>query len=160
MVGAGLGFEGGEAGGVAEVRGDRHRAGVAEADQLGVDQRVADPHVREQAPVAIARLDVELEPDDAAPDQCGIQARGAAASASARAARPTAAGLMRDLGRVDADVAHALDARADPHVDGVAVVDVHDHADEAPHPLRRRRARRGERQQDRQERAREDRRPR
>ena len=35
---------------------------------------------------------------------------------------------MMDLGRVDADVTDLLDARADPHVDRVAVDDADDRA--------------------------------
>jgi hypothetical protein len=148
---AGFGFQGGEAGGVTEVRGNRHRAGVAAADQLGVDHRVPGPDVGQQAPVTITRLDIQLEPDGSPAGERGIHAGCADASGSARAPRATVALVVRDLRRVDADIADALDAITNPHVDGVAVVDVYHDAGDGADGLRRRRARSDDRQQYRDE---------
>ena len=49
--------------GVPDVRRDRHDLRVAETDELGVDHHVAHVDVGEEPPVAVALLDVELEPD-------------------------------------------------------------------------------------------------
>jgi hypothetical protein len=91
-------------------------------------------------------------------DQRRVQPRGVATTRSAAATRTPSPGLVRDLGRIDADVAHALDTLGDPHVDGIAVIDVHHRAGEDPRGLPRRLARRRERQQQRDEHAREGRR--
>jgi len=100
---------------------------VARAHQLGVDERAAGVHVREQPPVAVALLDVELEPHVAVVDQARVERAGAVAVALGRRV-----GLLR-LGRVDADVTHPLGAPgAEPHADGVAVGDRHDAAAERP----------------------------
>jgi hypothetical protein len=109
---------------------------------------VADPHVGEQAPVAVAGLDVELEPDGPPGDQRGIHAGGGGTAGSAAARRTISARLVRDLGRVHADVAHALYAIADRHVDRVTVVDVRDARREGARRGPRGGARNGERDQD------------
>ena len=149
--GPGFGFEGGEAGGISEVGRDRHRAGVAAAEHLGVDHRVPRPHVGQQASVTIARLEIELEPHRSTDKQGRVEASRADASASARPPRTPLALFMRDLRGVDADVANALDAVPQPHVDGVAIVDVHDGRGDGARHLRDRRTRTGDRQDDRGE---------
>jgi hypothetical protein len=149
--GAGFGFQGGEAGGVAEVGGNRHRAGVAAADQLGVDHRVPGPDVGQQASVTIARLDIELEPDGSPSGERGIQAGGTEASGCARAARATVALFMRDLRRVDADIPDTLDAITNPDIDRVAIVDVHHRPGDGADGLRRRHGQCGDRRQHRDE---------
>ena len=99
--------------------------GVALAHQRGVDHRAAGVDVGQQAAVAVALLDVELEPDLAAADEPLVEivrAVGVALDGRARLGR---------LRRVDADVAHALDASgAQPHADRVAVGDGDDAAAE------------------------------
>src|SRR2546428_5697226 len=105
---------------VADVGRDRHDLGVAQTHQLGVDHLVADPDIGEQAPVAVALLHVELEPDGLAFDQPAVDLGRLAAP------RLLALGRVMDLGGVDADVADLLDAGADPHVDRVTVDDADD----------------------------------
>ena len=151
MGGAGVGFEGGEAGGIPEVGRDRHRAGVAAADHLGVDHRVPRPHVGQQASVTIARLEIELESHRSTDEQGRVGASRADASASARAPRTALARFMCDLRGVDADVANALDAVPQPHVDGVAIVHVHDRCGDGAGRLRDRRTGSGDRQDGRGE---------
>jgi len=127
-------------------------------EELGIDHGLAGPHVGEEASVAITRFDVELEPHDPMRDERRVQPRGVAPTRSAAATRTASPGLVRDFGRIDADVTHALDTFGDPHVDGVAVVDMHHRTGEDPRGLPRRLARRRERQQQRDEYARERRR--
>lgn len=105
---------------VADVRRDRQHAGVAAADHFHVDHHVADPDIGEQPPVPIASLPIELELDAPATEQRLVESR------RGLAARLAAHAVVRDLRRVDADVADALAAAVDPDVDRVAVVDVND----------------------------------
>jgi hypothetical protein len=124
--GASVGLEGGEPGRISEVRGDRHRAGIASRYQLGVDHSLPDPDVGEQSAVAVAFLGVQIEPDGVAGDQRRVHPSGGDATWGAAARRPAAARPVPDLRRVDADVTHPLDVVADPDVDSVTVVDMHD----------------------------------
>jgi hypothetical protein len=70
-----------------------------------------------------------------AADQCRVHPRGGDATGSPAARRPAAARLVPDLRRVDADVTHPLHVVANPDVDGVTVVDVHDGRLAAAHTL-------------------------
>src|SRR5262245_16819349 len=90
---------------------------VAEANQLGVDHRVADPHVGQKPSPTIARLHVELEPYATAFDQAAIDGGRRAA------ARLFTLYRMMNLGGVDADVAHFLDAIGELNRNGYAVAD-------------------------------------
>jgi hypothetical protein len=126
---------------VAEVRGNDEGAGVAVGDELGVDHGGAEPDVGEQAAVAIAGLDVELERDRPPRDELRVEAGGRETAGLPSPRGPTRARVVSDLGGVHADVAHALDALADAHVDRVAVVDVDDGP---PEPARRIGERRGD----------------
>jgi len=105
---------------VADVRRDRHDLRVAAAHELRVHHGLAGPHVGEEPAVTVARLHVGLEPDGAAVDELAIHRERRAAS------RLLALSRVVDLGCIDADVAHLLDALADAYADGVAV----DHADD------------------------------
>ncbi|HZH24715.1 MAG TPA: hypothetical protein VEY49_07420 [Solirubrobacteraceae bacterium] len=102
----------------AHVRRHHERHGVAGPQQLGVDERATRTHVGQQAAVAVALLDVELEHDVAVADEALVE--------RPRALRVTLRrrGGLIGLGRVDADVAHALDLPGgQPHADRVAVAD-------------------------------------
>jgi hypothetical protein len=102
---------------VADVRRDGHHLGVAQANQLGVDHRVADPDVRQEPAIAISSLDIELEPNATAADETSIHLGRLASSGLLTLAR------MVNLGGVDADVADLLHAVGELHVDRVAVDD-------------------------------------
>jgi hypothetical protein len=134
---------------VAEVGWNAHDLRVAAADHLGVDHRVAYPHVGEQAPVLVTTPLIELESHLLATDQLQVDPPGRV-SGSRRvrevAARPPRAVRamralvrVRNLGRVDPEVADFFDARTQLDVDGVTVHDEHD----APGGRRRRRRRDG-----------------
>jgi hypothetical protein len=98
---------------------------------LGSDVRAADVDVREQPPVAVALLDVELEPHVAVADEALVEVACAIGVALARSV-----GLGR-LGRVDADVPHALDPPGvEPHADRVTVRHRHDAAVQPPRRAR------------------------
>jgi hypothetical protein len=138
---------------VPEIGRDRQRASVPARDHLRVDHPVARPDVGEQPTVVIPPLDVELEPHRRPGDQRAVEPHRRLTAAVARAPRAARARRVNDLRRVDADVAHALDAIGDPDVDGVAVVDVHHGGGEPARALRRGRPRRRERSQQRDEHA-------
>ena len=92
MGGAGLGFEPGELGGVAEVGGSGGCAGVALGNELGVDHDGTDPDVGEEATVAVAGFDVELDPDGSTSDEGGVDAGGGGTpGAPRRPGRPSRA---------------------------------------------------------------------
>jgi hypothetical protein len=112
---------------VAHVGWDGHHLGEAEPHELGVDHHIADPHIREQPPVTVARLHVHLEPHAPALDEPAIHV------ARLAAARFLASRGVMQLRRVHADVSNLLDAISQPNVDRVAV---HDPDDD---PLERRR---------------------
>ena len=109
---------------------DREGARVAVAHQLRVDEGAVGlaVDVGQQAPVAVALLDIADEAHAAARHERRVGGRGALGVALHRRA-----GLDR-LRRVDADVAHALAAAVEAHADGVAV----DHAQHLRAPERRR----------------------
>src|SRR5437016_3089344 len=102
---------------VTDVRGDGHHLGVTQANQLGVDHRVADPDVRQEPAIAVPWLNIELEANPTADDETSIHLGRRAA------ARLRAFDRVIDLRRIDADVADLLDAIDKPNVDGVAVDD-------------------------------------
>ena len=105
-----------------DVGRHRHDLRVASTHELGVHHGVVDPHVREQAAVAIARLHVHLEPHVARGDEGAIDVRRLASS------RLFALPRVMHFRGVDADVPDLLDAIADADVDRVAVDDTHDRA--------------------------------
>ncbi len=99
-------------------------------ERLVDEQAVAGAvHVGEQAPEAVARLDVEHEAHLAAGDEARVLGRRPARVALHRRVGPDL------LGRVDPDVAHPFDPAGERHPDRVAVRDAHD----APAQLARRR---------------------
>src|SRR5437899_12685964 len=102
---------------VTDVRGDGHHLGVTQANQLGVDHRVADPDVRQEPAIAVPWLNIELEANPTADDETSIHLGRRAA------ARLRAFDRVMDLPRIDADVADLLDAIDKLNVDGVAVDD-------------------------------------
>jgi len=107
--------------------GTVRRLCVALAHQLRVDERAAGVDVGEQPAVAVALLDVELEPHVAVADEALVEV--ARSLAVALAGRVGLGGLRR----VDADVAHALDAAGvQPHAHRVAVRDRDDAAVQPP----------------------------
>jgi len=129
---------------VPSVRRDRERLRVATTDHLEIGHRVAHPDIREQPPVAVTGLPVHLEPDTLAADERHVEpGRRLAATLAADTA-------VRDLRRIDADVANTLDPAFDADIDGVAVVDV-DHLRLEHRGGVRRDGRRCERDSDRQE---------
>src|SRR4051812_30168576 len=111
---------------VADVGRDRQRHRVAQADQLGVHEHAAGAYVGEQPAVAVAFLDIELEPHAAALDEPGVGGRRLLGEALDRRVR------LDRLRRVDADVADLLAAAVDADVDRVAVDDPDDAALERP----------------------------
>jgi hypothetical protein len=105
---------------VADIRRDRQHPRVAQTDHLQIDHRATAPDVSEQPPVAVASLQVELEPHAPAGEQRPVEPRGRLAAW--RGGRT----VVRDLRRVHADVADAFAVAIGPDVDRVAVVDVKD----------------------------------
>ena len=83
--------------------------------QRGVDEDVADPDVGPQAPVLVARLGLEHQPDPAAFDELAV------AFAHHRGVELAPARGMIDGGRVHAEITHRLDPSADLGVDEIAL---------------------------------------
>ena len=90
------------------------------ADELGVDEPLADVDVGEQPPVAVAAFGVEDQAHGLAGDQTRVLPTRLGAEALDRLAR------RHRFGRVDADVANVLDLAAGANLDRVAVDDVDD----------------------------------
>jgi len=112
---AGALLERGELVGPRRVRRDLERAGIALADERGVDEAVADVDVGEQAVVDVAQLAVEDEPDRLAVDQLVVEL--------GRLGPVALDGLARldRLRSVDADVADVVGAAVEGDLDRVAV---------------------------------------
>jgi hypothetical protein len=104
------------------VVGERARASIAAAHELRVDEEavVTAVDVGQEPAIAVARVAVESQRDDAARDQARVVGR--------RPPRPAADTHARldVLGRVHPDVAQALDAAVECDLDRVAVDDAHD----------------------------------
>src|SRR5262249_46542170 len=94
-----------------------HDLGVAFRDQFLVDHHVAQERIGQQAPVAVTFLEVEFKAHRLPVHKLSVSF-GRLPPARLRTLR-----LMMELGRIQADVTHGLNAAADSDFDGDTIDD-------------------------------------